>query len=108
MINFKMFKNALNKVFKGENAFKIDKSNKAYAFLSCEYSNYFSKDGNGSFIIPSSEEQKVKPNIKDKVIYRGTDGYSYFACEYRENALARDFYGNMILNDVDNVFTRIR
>ena len=108
MINFKMFKNALSKVFNGENAFKIDRSNKAYAFLSCEYSNYFSKDGHGCFIIPTNEVQNVKPNTMDKIIYRGTDGYSYFSCEYRENALAHDLNGNIILNDTDNVFTKIR
>lgn len=99
MKNFNYFKNILNKIFNGENAIIINKSHKAYSFISCEYQNCFSKSVNDNFIIPTGVKHSAKSSELDKIILKGTEGYSYFTCEYRKNALAHDSYGNIILND---------
>ncbi len=98
MKNFNIFTNIIDKLFNGQSSYKIQKSQKVYNFISCEYPNYFSKDNNDCYIIPNNERNYKETKISQK-INLGSASYSYFMSEYRENKQVCDSFGNIILND---------
>ena len=83
--------------FKDE-TFIVDKASNVYAFFKTECPNEITKDQLGNLIVRRERLQEIRRNIS-RIIDFGSDSYSYFKCEYRQNSPVQDSFGNIIIND---------
>ena len=88
------------RLFAENTTLTITKSNPSYKFFVSEYKNGLQRDQNGDLLINNEKERlmKLKRHIC-QIITRGTDAYSYYINEYRENSPVQDEQGNIILYD---------
>ncbi len=105
MRRYNFFISVFEKAFKRGDSFTIYKSSKAYDFFSNECPKQFCKDLNGNFLVKNDNDvakdtyEELSSSFSSRKINVGSDSYSYFMSEYRQNSPTTDYYGNFILND---------
>ena len=104
MRRYNFFISVFEKAFKRGEVFTVNKSSKAYEFFSNEYPKEYCRDLNGNYIVKNTDEgkdtyKKVSDPFPSRKVDLGSDSYSYFMSEYRQNSPTTDIFGNFLLND---------
>ena len=96
-----LFKNA----FRKDHSIRVTRTSPAYSYLVDEYPFEFNKADKALIIrseIEAIEQKKAELEVLRgglRKIAVGTVGYEYFINEYRQNAMMRDPFGNIVLDD---------
>ena len=86
--------------FEEDTTLTITRTSPSYSFFISEFKNGLSRDPNGNLLIRKEKERLIKlRKYVSQIISMGSDAYSYYLNEYRQNSPVQDMNGNIILNE---------